>query len=75
MICVCYITNEGFQHNTHAICSSNIIIFVGTFFQCELYLFFWSLDLPELWHSVLSTDRITNVKQQWAMLVSGCVTI
>ena len=38
------------------------------------FLNFWSPDFYELWHSVMSTWLITEVKQQWATLVVGRVT-
>ena len=31
--------------------------------------FFLSLDLHQLWHSVMSICLLTEVEQQWAMLV------
>ena len=41
----------------------------------NFFCFFLSLCLHELWHRVMSTHLITEVKQQWAMLVLGWVTI
>ena len=37
-------------------------------------LFFLSSDFHELWRRVLSACLLTEVKQQWAMLVLGWVT-
>ena len=37
------------------------------------YFFFLSTDFHELWRSVMSACLLTEVKQQWAMLVLGCV--
>ena len=36
--------------------------------------FFLSLGVHGLWHSVMSTYHFTEVKQQWATLILGCVT-
>ena len=36
--------------------------------------FFLSPDFHEFWHSVRSTCLITEVKQQWTMLLLGLVT-
>ena len=37
-------------------------------------LIFLSPDFRELWHSMMSTCLVTEVKQQWATLVLGWVT-
>ena len=34
-----------------------------------------ALDFHELWHRVMTVSLLTEVKQQWAMLVLGWVTI
>ena len=44
------------------------------FFSFFLFRFFLSPDFNELWHSVMSTCLITEVKQQWAAIVLGWVT-
>ena len=36
---------------------------------------FLSPDFRELWHTVINTHLITEVKQQWARLVLGWVTV
>ena len=36
--------------------------------------FFLSPNFHELWHNVMSTCIITEVKQQWTLLVIGWVT-
>ena len=38
------------------------------------FFFFLSPDFHELWRSVMSICLLTEVKQQWAMLVLGWVT-
>ena len=37
--------------------------------------FFLSTDFHELWHSMMSACLFTEVKQQWAALVLGWVTV
>ena len=39
-----------------------------------LFYFFFVSDFHELWRSVMSACLLTEVKQQWAMLVLGWVT-
>ena len=47
-----------------------LVFFCFCFFFC---FFFLSLEFHELWCSVMSTCLITEIKQQWAVLVLGWV--
>ena len=60
------------------------ILFETSIHQCQVslldleipfcFVFFLSLDLHELWHSVMNTCLFAEVKQEWATLALGWVT-
>ena len=53
-------------------CSTNSISIELTLLEIT---FFLSPDFHELWCSMMTICLLTEVKQQWAMLVLGWVTV
>ena len=49
----------------------NVLVLLEIFFS----FFFLSADFHELWHSMMSTCFITEVKEQWTTLVLGWATV